>query len=86
MRTPINLFHDIVNNSHILNRFSKDLENLIKYFNSFNNAFILLFNSLSLVVIVILFYWKSIFVISIIIFFQIYLYNFYKNCSKNYIF
>ena len=82
MRAPINLFHDIVNKSHILYRFSKDLENSIKYFNSFNYSLTLLFNSLSAVVIAIIFYWKSIFIIPLIIFFQHYLYNYYKNCSK----
>ena len=82
MRAPINLFHDIVNKSHILNRFAKDLENSIKYFNSFNYSLTLLFNSLSAVIISIIFYWKSIFIIPIIIFCQNYLYNYYKNCSK----
>ena len=82
MRAPINLFHDIVNKSHILNRFSKDLENSIKYFNSFNYSLTLLFNSLSAVIISIIFYWKSIFIIPLIIFCQHYLYNYYKNCSK----
>ena len=82
MRAPINLFHDIVNKSHILNRFSKDLENSIKYFNSFNYALTLLFNSLSAVIISIIFYWKSIFIIPILIFLQNYVYNYYKNCSK----
>ena len=82
MRAPINLFHDIVNKSHILNRFSKDLENSIKYFNSFNYSLTLLFNSLSAVIIAIIFYWKSIFIILFIILCQNYLYNYYKNCSK----
>ena len=82
MRAPINLFHDIVNKSHIFNRFSKDLENSIKYFNSFNYALTLLFNLLSAIFISILFYWKSIFIIPIIILGQKYLYNYYKNCSK----
>ena len=82
MRAPINLFHDIVNKSHIFNRFSKDLENSIKYFNTFNYSLTLLFNSLSAVIIAIIFYWKSIFIIPLIIFCQNYLYNYYKNCSK----
>ena len=82
MRAPINLFHDIVNKSHILNRFSKDLENSIKYFNSFNYALTLLFNSLSAVIISIMFYWKSIFIIPILIFLQNHLYNYYKKCAK----
>ena len=66
----------------MLNRFSKDLENSIKYFNSFNYSLTLLFNSLSAVIISIIFYWKSIFIIPLIIFCQHYLYNYYKNCSK----
>ena len=82
MRAPINLFHDIVNKSHIFNRFSKDLENSIKYFNTFNYSLTLLFNSLSAIIIAIIFYWKSIFIIPLIIFCQNYLYNYYKNCSK----
>ena len=82
MRAPINLFHDIVNKSHILNRFSKDLENSIKYFHSFNYALTLLFNSLNAIFIAIIFYWKSIFIIPILIFLQNHLYNYYKNCAK----
>ena len=82
MRAPINLFHDIVNKSHILNRFSKDLENSVKFFNSFNYALTLLFNSLSAIIISIIFYWKSIFIIPILIFLQNYIYDYYKNCSK----
>ena len=82
MRAPINLFHDIVNKSHILNRFSKDLENSTHYFNTFNYALTLLFNSLSAISITIIFYWKSIFIIPILIFFQNSLYNYFKNCSN----
>ena len=82
MRAPINLFHDIVNKSHILNRFSKDLENSIKYFHSFNYALTLLFNSLNAIFIAIIFYWKSIFIIPILIFLQNHLYNYYKKCAK----
>ena len=82
MRAPINLFHDIVTKSHIFNRFSKDLENSIKYFNSFNYALTLLFNSLSALIIAIIFYWKSIFIIPFLIFLQHYLYKYYTKCAK----
>ena len=82
MRAPINLFHDIVTKSHIFNRFSKDLENTIKYFNSFNYALTLLFNFLSAVVITIIFYWKCIFVIPILIYLQYILYKYYTKCAK----
>ena len=82
MRAPINLFHDIVTKSHIFNRFSKDLENSIKYFNSFNYALTLLFNQLSAVIIAIIFYWKCIFIIPILLFLQFKLYNYYKKCGK----
>ena len=82
MRAPINLFHDIVAKSHIFNRFSKDLENSIKYFNSFNYALTLLFNQLSALVIAIIFYWQCIFIIPILLFFQFKLYNYYKRCGK----
>ena len=82
MRAPINLFHDIVAKSHIFNRFSKDLENSIKHFNSFNYALTLLFNQLSALVIAIIFYWKCIFIIPILLFFQFNLYKYYKRCGK----
>ena len=82
MRAPINLFHDIVAKSHIFNRFSKDLENSIKYFNSFNYALTLLFNSLSAIIIAIIFYWKCIFIIPFLIFLQYNLYQYYKKCGK----
>ena len=82
IRAPINLFHDIVTKSHIFNRLSKDLENSVKYFNSFNYALTLLFNSLSAVIIAIIFYWKCIFIIPILIFLQYNLYQYYKKCGK----
>ena len=82
MRAPINLFHDIVAKSHIFNRFSKDMENSIKYFNSFNYSMTLLFNSLSGIIIAIIFYWKCIFAIPILIILQQKLYNYYKRCAK----
>ncbi len=82
MRAPINLFHDIVTKSHIFNRFSKDLENSIKYFNSLNYSLTLLFNSLSAIIIAIIFYWKCIFIIPILIFLQQKLYKYYTKCAK----
>jgi ABC-type multidrug transport system fused ATPase/permease subunit len=82
MRAPINLFHDIVNKSHILNRFSKDLDDSTKFFHSFNYALTLLFDSLSAIIISVIFNWKCIFIIPFIIFVQNYLYNYYKICSK----
>ena len=82
MRAPINLFHDIVTKSHIFNRLSKDLENSVKYFNSFNYALTLLFNQLSAVIITIIFYWKCIFIIPFLIFLQYNLYQYYKKCGK----
>ena len=71
MRAPINLFHDIVNKSHILNRFSKDLDNSTKFFHSFNYSLTLLFDSLSTIIITIIFNWKCI----VIILFIYYLYS-----------
>ena len=82
MRAPINLFHDIVAKSHIFNRFSKDLENSIKYFNSFNYALTLLFNSLSAIIIAVIFYWECIFIIPILLFLQYTLYKYYTRCAK----
>ena len=82
MHAPINLFHDIVTKSHIFNRLSKDLENSIKYFNSFNYALTLLFNQLSAVFISIIFYWKCIFLIPVLMILQYNLYNYYKRCGK----
>ena len=82
MRAPINLFHDIVAKSHIFNRFSKDLENSIKYFNSFNYALTLLFNSLSAIIIAVIFYWECIFIIPILLFLQYSLYKYYTRCAK----
>jgi len=82
MRAPINLLHDIVTKSHIFNRFSKDLENSLKYFNSFNYALTLLFNALSAIIIAIIFYWKCIFIIPILIYLQFKIYNYYSKCAK----
>jgi ATP-binding cassette subfamily C (CFTR/MRP) protein 1 len=82
MRAPINIFHDIVSKSHIFNRFSKDLENSIKYFNSFNYSLTLLFNLLSAIIISIMFYWQCIFIVPILIFLQHKLYIYYTKCAK----
>ena len=55
LRAPINLFHDLVQRSHILNRLSKDLDNSIKFFWYINSSSRLLFELLSCLIIAFLF-------------------------------
>ena len=55
LKAPINLFHDIVPRSHILNRLSKDLDNSIRFFWSVNSGSRLLFELLSCLIIAFLF-------------------------------
>ena len=55
LKAPINLFHDIIPQSHILNRLSKDLDNSIRFFWSVNSGSRLLFELLSCLIIAFLF-------------------------------
>ena len=55
LKAPINLFHDIVQKSHILNRLSKDLDSSIKFFWSVSSSSRLLFELLSCLIIAFLF-------------------------------
>ena len=55
IKAPINLFHDIVQRSHILNRLSKDLDSSIKFFWSVSSSSRLLFELLSCLIISFLF-------------------------------
>ena len=83
MRAPINLFHDIVTKSHIVNRLSKDLTNSIKYFWTLNSALIILFHLINGFVMSLYFYWKSIIIIPFILFMDAFLYNYYNTCAKS---
>ena len=55
LNAPINLFHDIVQRSHILNRLSKDLDSSIKFYWSVSSSSRLLFELLSCLIISFLF-------------------------------
>ena len=55
LKAPINLFHDIVQRSHILNRLSKDLDSSIKFFWSISSSSRLLFELLSCLILSFLF-------------------------------
>ena len=55
LRAPINLFHDIIPKSHVLNRLSKDLDNSIRFFWSVNSGSRLLFELLSCLIVAFLF-------------------------------
>ena len=83
MRAPINLFHDIVTKSHIVNRLSKDLSNSVKYFWTLNSSLIILFHLINGIIMSLYFYWKSIVVIPFILFMDIFLYNYYSTCAKS---
>ena len=82
LRGPINLFHNIVTKSHIINRLSKDIENSVKYFWTLNASLSLLFHIINAIIISLFLFKKIIFVIPFIIFLKIILYNYYIKCGK----
>ena len=82
LRAPINLFHSIINKSQINNRFSKDIGNSVKYLWSLNLILVLVFHIINSIIITIFLFWKIIFIIPILIFLDIFLYNYYKKCEK----
>ena len=82
LRGPINLFHNIVNKSHIINRFSKDIENSVKYFWTLNSTLAILFHIINGIITSAFLFWKVIFIIPILIFLELYLYKYYIKCGK----
>ena len=83
LRAPVNLFHNLVNKSHIINRFSKDLSNSVKYFWSLNSSLIVLFHIINGIIISSILFWQVIFIIPFLVFLDIYLYNYYIQCGKS---
>ena len=55
LKAPINLFYDLVQRTHILNRLSKDLDSSIKFFWSVSSSSRLLFELMSCLIIAFLF-------------------------------
>ena len=82
LRAPINLFHNIVSKSHIINRFSKDIGNSIKYFLSLNSIVIVLFHLINGIFISAYLFWKIIFLVPLLIFLDYYLYKYYIKSAK----
>ena len=83
LKVPINLFHDLVKRSHIINRLSKDLGNSTKYFWSLNSSLIVFFHILSGLVLSIFYFWQSIFACIFLLISNLYLYKYYLKCAKN---
>ena len=79
---PINLFHNIVNKSHIINRFSIDMGNSIKYFWTLNLIIIVLFHIINGIFISTILFWKIIFIIPILLLLDYLLYNYYIKSAK----
>ena len=82
-RAPVNLFHNLVTKSHIINRFSKDISNSVKYFWSLNSSLVVLFHIINGILISALLFWQVIFIIPILVFLDIYLYNYYIKCGQS---
>ena len=82
LRAPINLFHDIVKRSHIINRLSKDLSNSVKYFWSLNSSLIVFFHIISSLFLSIFFFWRSVFACIILLLINIRLYRYYLKAAK----
>ena len=83
LRAPVNLFHNLVTKSHIINRFSKDIANSVKYFWSLNSLLIVLFHIINGIIISAILFWQVIFIIPLLVFLDIYLYNYYIKCGKS---
>ena len=83
LRAPVNLFHNLVTKSHIINRLSKDMTNSIKYFWSLNSSLIVLFHIINGIIISCVLFWKLIFIIPFLIFLDLYLYKYYIKCGKD---
>jgi ABC-type multidrug transport system fused ATPase/permease subunit len=77
LQAPINLFHDVVPRAQVLNRLSKDLDNSVKFFWTFNSTFRLFFQLLSCVFVSILFNWYSIFFFPIMVLIDYNIFKFY---------
>ena len=82
LHAPINLFHNIVSKSHIINRFSKDIGNSIKYFWTLNSIIIVLFHIINGLFITMFLFWKIIFIIPFLIIIDYYLYKYYIKSAK----
>ena len=83
LRAPVNLFHNLVTKSHIINRFSKDLGNSAKYFWSLNSSLVVLFHIINGIIISAILFWQVIFIIPFLVFLDIFLYNYYIKCGKS---
>ena len=82
LRGPINLFHNIVSKSHIINRFSKDIGNSIKYFWSLNSIIVVLFHITNGIFISACLFPKIIFIIPFLILLDYFLYKYYIKSAK----
>ena len=82
LRGPINLFHNIVSKSHIINRFSKDIGNSIKYFWSLNSIIVVLFHITNGIFIAACLFWKIIFIIPFLVLLDFFLYKYYIKSAK----
>jgi len=82
LRAPINLFHNIVSKSHIINRFSKDIGNSVKYFWSLNSIIVVLFHITNGFFIASFLFWKIMFIIPLLIFSDYFLYKYFIKSVK----
>ena len=82
LRGPINLFHDIVEKSHIINRISKDIENSVQYFWTLNSTLSILSLIINSIIISSFLFWKVIFIVPALIFMDFFIYNYYIKCAK----
>lgn len=83
LQAPINLFHDMVPRGQILNRLSKDLDNTVKFFWTFNASFRLMIQLISCVIICICFNWYSLVFFPFLFYVQYKIYLFYINGARD---
>ena len=83
LKAPINLFHDIVEKSHLLNRLSKDLDSSVKFFWSIGSSSRLLFELLSCLIVAFLFNVFCVIPYPLMLFMEVRIFMFYIKCGRD---
>lgn len=83
LKAPINLFHDTIPRGQILNRLSKDLDKSTRLCSSTTSLFRVIFQLGSSILICLIFNWKSLLILPLLVYVQIKIMNFYLNGGRS---
>ena len=83
LKAPINLFHDTIPRGQILNRLSKDLDKSTRLCSSTTSLFRVIFQLSSSILICLIFNWKSLLILPLLVYVQIKIMNFYLNGGRS---